>query len=61
MENIDIGKKYIINGNDYNITITPINHLDSFKCRFFFMWRNFEKSIKDSIWWNINYFTNRNK
>ena len=34
MENIDIGKKYIINGNDYNITITPINHLDSFKSTF---------------------------
>ena len=24
MENIDIGKKLKINGNDYNVTITPI-------------------------------------
>ena len=34
MKEIIIGKKYEINGNDYNITITPINDLDSFKSTF---------------------------
>jgi hypothetical protein len=34
MKEIDIGKKYEINGNDYNITITPLNDIDSFKSTF---------------------------
>ena len=34
MKEIIIGKKYEINGNDYNITITPINDLDLFKSTF---------------------------
>ena len=29
MNNIEIGKIYIINGDDYNVTITPINIRDS--------------------------------
>ena len=38
MNDIEIGKKYEINGKDYNITITPINDINSFKssfCKFF--------------------------
>ena len=31
MENITIGKKYLIYGNDYNISISPINELKSFQ------------------------------
>ena len=31
---IEIGKKYEINGNNYNIAITPINNKDSFKSAF---------------------------
>ena len=31
MKNIDIGKKYLIYGNDYNISISPINQLKSFQ------------------------------
>ena len=34
MKTISIGKKYEITGNDYNITITPINCRDSFKSAF---------------------------
>ena len=34
IEIIEIGKKYEINGNNYNITITPINNKDSFKSAF---------------------------
>ena len=31
MENINIGKKYLIYGNEYNISISPINKLKSFQ------------------------------
>ena len=31
MKNIDIGQKYLIYGNDYNISISPINELKSFQ------------------------------
>ena len=34
MENITIGNKYLIYGNDYNISIYPINDLTSFKSTF---------------------------
>jgi hypothetical protein len=31
MQNINIGKKYLIYGNDYNISISPINELNLFQ------------------------------
>ena len=31
MKNIDIGKKYLIYGNDFNISLSPINKLKSFQ------------------------------
>ena len=34
MENITIGNKYLIYGNDYNISIYPINDLNSFQSTF---------------------------
>ena len=39
MKNIEKGKRYEITGNDYNVTITPINDINSFKSTFV----NFEK------------------
>ena len=36
MENITIGNKYLIYGNDYNISIYPINDLNLFKIALFF-------------------------
>ena len=34
LEQIEIGKKYEITGNGYNLTITPINELSNFKSTF---------------------------
>ena len=47
IEIIEIGKKYEISGNNYNITITPINNKDSFKSAFVFV--NMRRYSKEKI------------
>ena len=52
MKNIDIGKKYLIYGNDYNISISPINELKSFQSTYV----NF--SLCENVLRNKNNLTN---